>query len=60
MNEEILCILHEQGPRSIDQLHAIILCDLDLLCECLAFLILTHQVYLEVDSTVWFAQEVAA
>ncbi|MDX1558994.1 MAG: hypothetical protein R3193_08825 [Marinobacter sp.] len=59
MNEEILCTLYEQGPRSIEQLHNIILCDLDLLCECLAFLILTHQVHLESDSTIWFAQEAA-
>lgn len=60
MNEEILEILFDQGPRTIDQLHGIILCDLDLLCEHLSFLILTHQVHLESDSTVWFAQEVAA
>lgn len=57
MNEEILATLYEQGPRSIEQLHDIILCDLGLLCQCLAFLILTHQVYLESDSTVWFVGE---
>ena len=60
MNEEILATLYEQGPRSINQLQAIILCDLDLLCECIAFLIVTHQIHLEIDGTVWFAQEVAA
>lgn len=60
MNEEILEILFEQGPRSIRQLQEIILCDMDLLCEHLSFLIVTRQIHLESDSTVWFAQEVAA
>ncbi|MCK2149494.1 hypothetical protein MYE70_10495 [Marinobacter alexandrii] len=57
MNEDILEILYEQGPRSIEQLQSIILCDLDMLCEHLSFLILAHEVYLECDSTVWLARE---
>lgn len=60
MNEEILGTLYEQGPLSVERLHAIIPCDLDRLCDCLAALILTHQVHLESDLTIWFAQEAAA
>ena len=60
MNEEILATLYEQGPRTVRQLYDIILCDLDVLCEHVAFLILTHQVHFEIDGTLWFAQEVAA
>lgn len=58
MNEEILQILYEQGPRTVQQLEDIMLCDLYAICEHLAFLILAKQLYLELDGTIWFAGEV--
>ena len=57
MTNQILKILHESGPQTIDQLEAEIGRDI---CEEVSALIIRKQVYLEIDGSLWYAGEAAA
>ena len=60
MKDLILEALHDNGPQHVDDLAASLGVELEEIARPLADLMLDMQVYLEIDGTVWFAQEVAA
>ena len=57
MTNQILKILHESGPQTIDQLEAEMGRDI---CEEVSALMVSKQVYLEIDGSLWYAGEAAA
>ena len=57
MTNQILKILHESGPQTIDQLEDEIGSGV---CDEVADLIIGKQVHLEIDGSLWYAGEAAA
>lgn len=59
MKDLILESLHDNGPQHVDNLAALMDVDLEEISRPLADLLVDKQIYLEIDGTVWFAQEAA-
>ena len=60
MKDLILETLHDHGPHHVDDLAASLGVELEEIARPLADLMVDKQIHLEIDGTVWFAQEVAA
>lgn len=60
MKDLILEALHDNGPLHVDNLAASMGVELAEIVMPLADLMVDKQIHLEIDGTVWFAQEVAA
>ena len=59
MKDLILETLHDNGPQHVDNLAALMGVELEQIARPLADLLVDKEIHLEIDGTVWFAQEAA-
>ena len=60
MNQDLLNLLRKNGPLCVEEISDALMWEEDVVHMALIPLVKAGAVHLEIDGTVWFAQEVAA